>query len=196
MSDSTTKICTKCKTEYPATAEFWYQDKRNSDGLRYGCKICSKKSERKYREANPGKVRGATRKWQTANPGKVRGATRKWRTGKAKLPCNFSVWKERRAYDYFNGCCAVCKRQLNDLFDTHNKSMDHWIAVTDQRPDNPGTVATNMIPLCHGVGGCNNRKNDKDAREWLVQEYGTRNARVIIARVEQYFDWVREQDNS
>ncbi len=71
--------------------------------------------------------------------------------------------------------------------------MDHWIAISDLRPDNPGTVATNMIPLCHGISGCNNKKQNKDPIEWMRQEYGTRKAKPIIARIEAYFEWVREQ---
>jgi hypothetical protein len=71
--------------------------------------------------------------------------------------------------------------------------MDHWIALSDPRPDNPGTVPTNIVPLCHGIGGCNNRKSNRDPVEFLETEFGVRRARQILTRINAYFAWVKEQ---
>lgn len=38
-----TKICTKCGSEYPATAEYFYKCNSSKDGWRSICKICDKK---------------------------------------------------------------------------------------------------------------------------------------------------------
>lgn len=48
--DSTTKICTKCKTEYPATTEYFHRDKTKQDGMHHICKSCRCESERKRLE--------------------------------------------------------------------------------------------------------------------------------------------------
>ncbi len=251
MTDDNMKTCTKCGATHPATVEFWH---RNRGGLRTNCKACGKEITRKWRAANPEKIRESLRKYRADNAEKVRESVRKWRADNpekqreylrkyradnaekireygrkwaaantekireydrtyraenpekmreydrkrrarlAALPFDFPPWMERRALDYWHGCCAICGRQLKDLFDTHTAAMDHWIAKTDPRPDNPGTVATNMIPLCHGIGGCNNSKGNKDPNEWVKQEHGTRKAKPIIAEVEVYFDRMREQD--
>lgn len=37
-----TKICTKCKQEYPATSEYFYNNNRNKDKLHNWCKKCCK----------------------------------------------------------------------------------------------------------------------------------------------------------
>lgn len=112
------------------------------------------------------------------------------------LPDTLTAAQWERAIEYFNGCCAVCGRQLRDLFSTHTVAADHWIPLTDPRPDNPGTVASNIIPLCHGEDGCNNSKGNKDPLEWLTERYGKRKAKTILARIEAYFRWVREQSDS
>ena len=149
---------------------------------------------RKYYAADPEKFRERRRKYRAANPDKVREYNDQRRALENGLPYDFPAWMERRALDYWHGCCAICGRQLKDLFDTHKGALDHWIALTDKRPDNPGTVATNMIPLCHGIAGCNNKKFNKDPYEWINQEHGTRKAKPIIAAVETFFDRMREQD--
>ena len=176
---------------------------------------------RDWNRANPDKVRRYQNKWNTANSQRIcennrryqrenrpaireyirsrpeitRAAYAKRKARKLNLPDTLTATELYRALKYFNGCCAVCGRQLKDLFGDHTFAADHWIALSDPRPDNPGTVATNMIPLCHGVGGCNNRKHNSDPHEWLHQKYSARKARQIIARIEAYFEWVREQDN-
>lgn len=105
------------------------------------------------------------------------------------LPHTFTRDEWSRCRDYFNGCCAVCGRQGKDLFKTHTIAADHWIPLAN--PDCPGTVATNMLPLCHGEDGCNNTKWAKHPNDWLFQVYGKQKAATILKRVNTYFDWVR-----
>jgi 5-methylcytosine-specific restriction endonuclease McrA len=91
---------------------------------------------------------------------------------------------------YWHDCCAVCGRSLQDLFGEVKQHNDHWIPVSDPRPGNPGTVATNIVPLCNR---CNSTKSSKDPRQWLIERFGGRKAKVIITRIEAYFDWLRQQ---
>jgi len=152
------------------------------------------------RAANPEKAREQGRihnaRRRAANPEKVReqsrinGACRRAR--KRGLPDTFTAAERQRAIDYFHGCCAICGRQLNDLFHTHTAADDHWIPLTDPRPDNPGTVAVNMIPMCHGENGCNNRKYKRDPVEFVTTEFGKRKAKQILARIEAFFATVRQ----
>lgn len=108
------------------------------------------------------------------------------------LPTGFADADWQRALVYFNGCCAVCERPLNDLFGTHKASMDHWIALSK----GGGTTADNIVPLCHGVDGCNNSKHNNTPIEWLTRKFGKRHATQILKRIEAYFDWIKEQDQS
>lgn len=111
------------------------------------------------------------------------------------LPHNYSprVWS--RCLDYFNHCCAVCGRPAG-LW--HFLANDHWIALTDPRPDNPGTVPWNIVPLCHarkdGEGCCNNSKSNLIAEDWLLKQYSKRKAGEILKRINAYFEWVKQQE--
>jgi hypothetical protein len=102
------------------------------------------------------------------------------------LPNNFKPSDWQYALEYFGGCCAVCGRQLRDLFGSHTAAADHWIPLSS--PTCPGTTRKNILPLCHGVSGCNNSKNDSDPGKWLRERYGKRRAREILKRIQAYFD--------
>lgn len=52
MSDSTTKRCSKCDTEYPATIEYFIVDKRKSLGVGAVCRDCKNKGSRTHYAEN------------------------------------------------------------------------------------------------------------------------------------------------
>lgn len=71
-----TKICTKCKKEFPATTEFFYSDRSKKLGLCSSCKECHRKSYKRQRKNillykkhqrndNPDYMR----QWRKDNPG-------------------------------------------------------------------------------------------------------------------------------
>jgi len=126
--------------------------------------------------------------------GKRRVYNRNRRARNRSFPNTLSTEQWQRALNYFNGCCAVCGRQLGDLFGDQKGSPDHWIPLSYDGDDNPGTVATNIVPLCHGIDGCNNSKSDTMPDEWLAREFGNREGRQIGRRIEDFFEWVREQE--
>jgi len=53
-----------------------------------------------------------------------------------------------------------------------------------------------MIPLCHGLGGCNNSKSDKDPEPWLTKRFGKRKAAVILKRIHAYFALVAAKEQA
>lgn len=181
-----------------------------------------KENKRKWTKANPDKIREMNRRniernrekryqstelWRRGNPEKIRESTRRWRlkntekmrvndnnrkARKRSLPDTLTKKEWQYAVDYFNGCCAVCGRQANDLFGTHTLAADHWIPLTS--PNCPGTVAINIVPLCHsrevGAGGCNGSKHNSDPVVWLQNKY-PKKWRKILTRIENYFERVR-----
>lgn len=154
------------------------------------CKQCRNIASKKWKAEHPDQTRAIARKWAAEHPDRVRATARKRRTIKQLLPCAFTPKQERHMFEYFNHCCAVCGRSLNGLF--HTGAGDHWIALSDPRLDNPGTVAANMLPLCHGIDGCNNSKYNLDPVAWLTEKFGKRKAAQILKRIETYFESVKE----
>lgn len=73
-SDNTTKICTGCGNEKPATAEYFHRSNQYPDGLRHLCKICRKKTSHNYYEENKERLLKEGAEWRKKNPDKVRAA--------------------------------------------------------------------------------------------------------------------------
>ena len=65
-----TKTCTKCRTEHPATREYFSPDKRCKGGLQAQCKECRKKAMRRYYRLDRGKI--ANRKYRSTLNGHLR----------------------------------------------------------------------------------------------------------------------------
>jgi hypothetical protein len=200
-----TKACTRCRKIFPATTEYFY---KNGHYLTSRCKSCIDKIHALWVEAHRAQVAANQRRWVKKNPEQARESTDKWWHGHPEqarernrrmkqrhearrrlLITDFTVKQWRRALIEFHYCCAVCGRPRG-LW--HALAQDHWI------PESKGGhyTATNIVPLCHGIDGCNNKKGKKDAHEWLVQEHGKRKAAKIEARIQAYFDWVRAQDGA
>ncbi len=107
---------------------------------------------------------------------------------KRSLPIAFSSRDWDAALDYWGHQCAVCSRPRG-LW--HTLAQDHWIPLSN--PDCPGTLPNNILPLCHGEGGCNNSKGSKDPIRWLEERLGKRRAAQKRAEIEAYFAWVEAQ---
>lgn len=156
---------------------------------------------KEWRKQNKVKFIKSVRDWQKRNPDtikayrennrdRIRVQLTRRRARQRSLPDTLTVDQWQAALEYFNGCCAVCGRPLYDLFGTHHAAQDHWIPISN--PDCPGTVATNIVPLCHGQEGCNNSKSDSVASEWLEWKFGKKKAKEILARIGAYFELVRK----
>lgn len=124
------------------------------------------------------------KEYTKSHPEIVNARNNRRRASKRNLPNGFTSIDWLACCAYFSGRCAVCGYAP----DHHRKlAMDHWIPLSDPRPENPGTVPTNIVPLCHGLGGCNNSKKSSDPIEWLNVKFGQVQATEILARIETYF---------
>ena len=75
--DDITRVCRKCGQEKPL--EEFVKDKTCALDHGHTCKQCKAEQRRKWRAANPEKVRELKRKWRAANSEKVREYDRKYR---------------------------------------------------------------------------------------------------------------------
>jgi 5-methylcytosine-specific restriction endonuclease McrA len=212
------KQCSKCGEWKPETPEYF---RRSHSKFRSDCKSCANEYDRLYyathsEEAYERKLRSyfanpkrhneysrryyalhakesnaRSKNYRNQHPEKIKEYDRKRRSLKAKLPVSFNNDDEKYALEYFHGYCAVCNQPLRDLFGDRMPHMDHWIALTDPRPDNPGTVPWNMVPLCNQ---CNSSKGSHDPHDWLIREYGSRYALNIENRVQVFFSTVRKSN--
>lgn len=170
-----------------------YKEYRTANKDKIAAQNRLKRADPRYKEQH----RQRNAKYRKSSKGKL-GKQRDlivYRTRKRALPATFTKEQWKRSLDYFNHKCAVCGRDLTGLF--HTAAADHWIPLTS--PDCPGTIPTNIVPLCQdrkgGEGGCNNSKGNKDPSVWLISKFGKRKAAEVMKRIETYFEWATEQDD-
>ncbi len=117
------RVCRRCGCTKPLSLEFFFCDKQNTSGFRYGCKVCAlirqalkrlenpeahrererqrasathiKAQRRQYVDANREIYRAACRKWREKNPGKQLQSTYKWRKANPGKVAGFH--RKRRA---------------------------------------------------------------------------------------------------
>jgi len=129
--------------------------------------------------------------WTKANPEKANLHGRQRKAKKRSLPSTLTAEEQAFCRAYFHYACAVCGNEEGFRWLI---ALDHWIPLDSSAC--PGTIATNMIPLCHGIGGCNNSKGTKEPGAWLVERCGTRKATAILKRINAYFAVVRQRQAS
>lgn len=150
-------------------------------------------SDKEYRQLPHRRLadRERTTEWKQRNAKRAQHHSRmknnRRRAKAEKILNDFSADDWERCLDYWGHKCAVCGRPVG-LW--HTLAMDHWIPLSS--PNCPGTTATNIIPLCHGLDGCNNKKCKKLGAIFLIDILGEGKAKKKLREIEQYFEWVRQ----
>lgn len=164
--------CGMCKKTM-SISEFG-SDRYKPHGRDVVCKECRKIMVKRYIRKDPIRYQQ-----KSATYGNTR------RTRKEALPSGLTQSEWQRCLEYWSYRCAVCERPVG-LW--HTLAMDHWIPIAN--PNCPGTILGNVIPLCHGVDGCNNSKSDALPQEWLMRKLGKRKAAKKLAEIEAYFEFI------
>ena len=127
------------------------------------------------------------RAYRRANPERFKVYTQRRRTQKHQLPDTLTAADWQRCLDYWQDSCAICGRVASNSLSI---AADHWIPLSDPDPANPGTCAGNILPLCHGTGGCNNSKKNHEPVNWLFKRLGSQAGKAKLAQINAYFAWV------
>lgn len=170
----TSWVCRDCGMEKPMT------DFRASHKSRMGhiqpCRAC---------------CRAQQNAWLAAHPEKVWARNHRRLSRRNQVPFAFTKADHTFMMQYWGYCCAACGHE-EGLFN-QSLCMDHWIPLA--HADCPGTVPTNIVPLCSRVGGCNSSKNHTDPLVWLKRRFGPHKAACILKAIEAYFDHVRQRQS-
>lgn len=217
--NDTHKVCSKCQTLKPLEDFRLLRGKERKPGARRSeCKACASRYNHTYHAThadlrhqlwqnyydarhekmllrakhyyydNQEERMAYHQAWTKAHPEKANAHGRKRKTVKRGLPSTFTHEEQAFCRQYFHYACAICGKQEGFQWII---SLDHWIPLKSS--DCPGTIATNMIPLCHGTGGCNNKKSCKAPFQWLTEQCGPRKAAQIRRKIDAYFAAVRER---
>ncbi len=165
-------ICRDCGVEKPLDA--FRVSRKSRMGHIQPCKDCCKKTQNA---------------WGAAHPDKVWARNHRRLSRRNNVPFAFTKKDHTFMMQYWGYCCAVCGRE-EGLFN-QSLCMDHWIPLTDSAC--PGTIPTNIIPLCSRMDGCNSSKGHTQPLVWLRRRYGKAKAARILRKVETYFEVVRQR---
>jgi hypothetical protein len=132
-----------------------YKDKDKANAWARAIRKAHPERSRAYRRAHPERHRAEVLKWSKANPEKVSARTHRRRIRKRGNggAWTASEWITLKAS--LGNCCVSCHKTEQELLALGRKLV----------PDHIRALATggrnsidNLQPLCHGIGGCNNRK--------------------------------------
>ena len=178
------------KQYYEAHQDYW-KEKRREYYLQHRDAMLQQSKD--WHAKHPESTRDSKRRYKKKNPGLANHHSRVRRVRLMNVESGFTYDEWVRCLEYFDYKCAVCGRTA-DLW--IRIVTDHWYPVAKGGAD----VATNIIPLCQEKGGCptgqpccNSNKSAKDPIIWLNTFVGKHKARKILARINAYFEWVKEQ---
>lgn len=133
---------------------------------------------RAYNRKNKVAVGLRTKAWVAANPTRARVHWKNRKARKRNLSHTWTAAEAAAAMQFWRQGCAACREPFGKNATLH---WDHWVPLIHGKC--PGTVAANMVPLCHR---CNLGKNRRDASEWLVDRFGARKAAAILRAIAAY----------
>ena len=103
MSDYTTKRCTKCNIEYPATLEYFYT---NRGRLGTKCKHCFSEYAKKYNSITAADRQEYKRKYRQTDKSKI-----SYRNSYLKRTFGITLDEYNVLFYQQNGKCAICKNE-------------------------------------------------------------------------------------
>lgn len=165
-----TKVCSKCKQEFPLTNEFWHRDSKTKDGFFAYCKECNLNRNRQWKKDNPQKQYETNKKWRQSHSDKdkeyglawarrnrdsVNAKKHRYRARKKNADGSYTLEQIQALYEAQNHRCYHCDIDLEVV----GKSLDHLIPLSRGGSNN----IDNLGWLCPG---CNSSKRDKMPWEW------------------------------
>ena len=147
------KQCGICKEWKPATNEFFSNQKQGALGLLSRCKFCHVKVNRKWRKANPERLKEVRLTWRKANPEKVRAFRQQRRALKANAVGHSTAEQIQARFQYYENRCYYCGDSKSGLH------IEHRIPLSRGGSNWPA----NLVPACQS---CNLSKNAKTETEF------------------------------
>jgi hypothetical protein len=127
------------------------------------------------RQRRVDKIRQAQRSYRNAHRLRNRLREKKLRYSVA----DFSKRDWEHCLAYWDGRCVICGYKGGDQ---RIICMEHWVPLAKGGL----TDRANILPMCHGLNGCNNSKHASEPTLWLRRKLPD-NAEAILGRIARYF---------
>lgn len=138
----------------------------------------------KWRAANSDRSKAVAAVYRAKNQPKMRAKEERRRALKYGKPFVWSKTDQADALAHFGGACAACCIPVVKSVNLH---WDHWVPLIAE--DSPGTVPSNMVPLC---AKCNSSKEAIRPADWAVRRFGQVVGCEVLRRVENFLSRKKE----
>lgn len=208
-----TKICSKCKIEYPATYDYFYKVKKKSkkEGEYYildsWCKTCKTENNKNWTARNHEKVLEYKRKHNSLEYRKLSNRevskqqrlSRKHKQYQKDHPEKLKMYNEKRqnknhninkkewnsCKDYFNNQCAYCGLPISEHFNKFAGELK-WTDFHKEHVNHEGmNDLSNCIPSCKN---CNSQKWEFPLEDWYNEDNPVYNKK----RLNKIHKWLNE----
>jgi 5-methylcytosine-specific restriction endonuclease McrA len=205
--DGLAVYCRRCQAEYnrqyrsrnaeklKAQKRAYYQDlkadpERHAEDLRRRrvWKKANRKRllprDREYRQAHRAERNEYNWCWRRQNHEQALASVQRYRNRRAALPDGLTGDDWAYALWFWDNRCAYCgvSDELEPL------ETDHFIPISNELYDNPGSVPWNIVPACRS---CNATKHNKSPEEFLLSAYPAWRARGVLACIRAYLNLMR-----
>jgi Pyruvate/2-oxoacid:ferredoxin oxidoreductase delta subunit len=192
------KLCNKCNTYNPSTAEYFYpNDKNGIDGLYPYCIKCAIISAADWSKDNREKVLKSKRKYNKTPKAiqAMKDNSKRWRESGRSLEYQRSIKDKLPIYrdnhndhditdeewesclNYFNWSCAYCTFPYDLHIEMFGQQLHKEHVI-----HKGSNYVENCVPACRS---CNSQKHDKDINEW----YNKNNVNFSKRRFNKIIKW-------
>jgi hypothetical protein len=166
------KVCTRCKTEYPSTPEYFVRSKCTRDGLLSWCKKCKRNSDKKYHQKNLTKIKKQRAEWRKNNKEITKIRDKKYS----------EKMKNRRPEDILapkNKKCPLCKK-----IKASNEFYKDSVSKCG---------LTSLCKKCCNAKNHDGYQKHKEKRKEYGRQYNIDNKEEIAKRAKRYYKNNKEQ---
>ena len=157
--------CRQCKNEYPATTEYFYEQKNTKAGFRSDCKACVRKSQLTYLGNMTPQARYEMKKAeQQRNRHIYRQARRKHNAIKRGVV--HEDWTEKQLMETYGSSCYICNEAIDLTLPRTGKGSEYSLWPDHVIPVSRGGENTiNNVRPCHRK--CNQTKYTMTYDEYI-----------------------------
>jgi hypothetical protein len=155
----------------------WIRDYRLANIDKY------QENDRQYYAKNKEEMSEKAKIYRETHRDQIRECNRARKAAIKNSTTDFAKLDWEKCLEYWNNRCAICGRGAGEA-NGFIISTDHWIPLSKGGP----TSKKNIIPICHGKDGCNNKKRNTMPDVWLVRFLGKDKAEQKEKEIQDYFD--------
>lgn len=143
-----------------------------------------KEKDKEYNKKNKDKRQTRDKQYRQEHRAEIRLRNRSRKEKLSYVRGDFTQADWDNCLSYWGNRCAICGRTEGE---GRIIAADHWIPLKGGGI----THKKNILPLCHGVDGCNNSKSARSPEKWTIERLGESNGTEKLLEINRFFDGLK-----